>query len=41
MSAYLKSYNGETKLMYFQLKMMVYQKNIMISGIKSTIVLKT
>ena len=37
---YIKSYDGETKWMYFLLKMMNYQKNIMAFGLKSVIAFK-
>ena len=39
-SAYIKSYDGETKWIYFLLNMINYQKNIMVSGIKLVIVLR-
>ena len=34
-SAYVKSYDGQTKWIYFWLRMMTYQKNIILFGIKS------
>ena len=41
MKAYVKSYHGETKWIFFWLKMMKYlKKNIMMFGIKSAIALR-
>ena len=39
-SAYVKSYDGKTKWIYFLLKMMTFQKNIILFGIKSVLVPK-
>ena len=40
MSSYVKIYDGKTKWMYFQLKMMSYPKDETVFGIKSAIVFK-
>ena len=37
-SAYVKSYDGQIKLMHFLLKRMTYQKNIILFGIKSALI---
>ena len=39
-SAYVKSYDGQTKWIYFWLRMMTYQKNIILFGIKSVLISK-
>ena len=39
-SAYVKSYDGETKWMYFWLKIITNYKNIILLGIKSALILK-
>ena len=37
-SAYVKRYDEQAKWMFFWLKMMSYQKNLILFGIKSTLI---